>query len=80
MSTSLSAEIRAAVKEAMVEFGTTEALAYTVRTLAKATDMGPTTIRAEIKAGRIKAHKWGDKLIISAPAARAFIAGLPEAG
>ena len=83
MDTSLSveirAEIKAAVREALAEFGNTDTLAYTVRTLAKATDAGPTTVRAEIRAGRLKARRWGDKLIIPAPDARAFVASLPEA-
>ena len=83
MDTSLSAEIRAeikaAVKEALAEIGNTDTLAYTVRTFAKATDSGPTTVRAEIRSGKLKARRWGDKLIIAGPDGRAFIASLPDA-
>ena len=53
MYSDLSTEIKRAVKEALSEVGASDRLAYTVRSFAKAADMGQTSVRAEIKAGRL---------------------------
>jgi hypothetical protein len=72
------AEIKAAVKEAMAEVGNTDTLAYTIRTLSRAIDSGPTAVREDIKSGKLRARKWRDKWIVTAPDARAYVASLPE--
>ena len=61
MHSDLSAEVKRAVREALAEIGT-DKLASSVKTFAKRIDAGPTTVYAEIKAGRLKARRLGDKM------------------
>ena len=77
MQTDLSAEVKRAVREALAEIGT-DKLASSVKTFAKRIDAGPTTVYAEIKAGRLKARRLGDKMVILEPDGRAYLASLPE--
>ena len=74
MNSALSDEIKAAIKQALLEVGAGPKLAFSVRSFAQAADMGQTSVRAEIKAGRLKARRLGDRLIIPAPDAYAYLA------
>jgi hypothetical protein len=75
----LLAEIRVAVREAIAHAAPNDKLAYSVRNFAKAADMGCTSVYAEIKSGKLKARRIGDRLIIPASEAHAYLASLPEA-
>ena len=48
------------------------------KTFAKRINSGPTTVYAEIKAGRLKARLLGDRMVILEPDGREYLASLPE--
>ena len=74
----LSAEIKAAVKEAVAEISRRYQARLLRPELRQGWDIGQTSVRAEIKAGRLKARQLGDRLIIPATEAHAFLSRLPE--
>ena len=74
----LSAEVKRAVIEALGEYALSEKRLWSVKSWAKAHDMGPTFVYAEIKAGKIKAVQVGDRMMIRDPDGRGYLASLPE--
>lgn len=55
-----------------------ETVAYSIDAAAKASHTGRTRLYAEIKAGRLKAKKFGRRTIITAEALAAWLNALPE--
>jgi excisionase family DNA binding protein len=55
-----------------------EIVAYSIDEAAKATNTGKTRLYAEIKSGRLKAHMFGKRTLISAESLKQWINQLPE--
>jgi len=54
-------------------------LAYSIRTLATSTDIGKSTINAEIRDGKLIARKCRGRTIVTRADAEAWLAALPLA-
>jgi hypothetical protein len=79
MQSDLAAEVKRAVKDALAEYGPTEKRLWSVRSWARAHDMGPTFVYAEIKAGKLPAVQVGDRMMILDHKGREYLANLTAA-
>jgi len=55
-------------------------MAYTVEDAARVASLGRTALYAEIKAGRLRAHKIGRRTVILAASLRDWLESLPAIG
>ena len=78
MHIDLTTEVTRAVRDALATYGPSEKRLWSVRSWAKAHDMGGTYVYAQIKLGKLKAVQVGDRMMIRDTDGREYLANLPE--